>query len=217
MRIAIFGGTFSPIHYGHLRIAEEVREILGFEKIVFIPVNTPPHKEDPALISPWLRLEMIKLAIEGNPSFEASDIEIKRGGKSFTIDTVTELSKQGFDTTVIVGSDLFNDITTWCEYERLLECCDFAVVARPGAPAKKIAQALPVELAKKFCYDEKMSTDRASVYASSFGRRVVYVESTLLDISASAVRGMVKDGSSIRYLVHPAVEDYIGKKGLYRG
>lgn len=212
MRIAIIGGTFNPIHYGHLRIAEEAREALALDKIVFMPANIAPHKtESPA--SAEARLEMIRLSIAGNPSFELSDIEIKRGGRSFTIDTLRALKEKdkSLDISLIIGNDSFNDITTWCEYEAIFESASFIVVERPGYPVKKPGDVLPVELARKFWYDAGKG-----MFLNSFGTTLTYLTTTLLDIASSEIREKVKAGSSVRYLLPDPAIEYIQKTGLYR-
>lgn len=212
-RIAIFGGTFNPIHLGHLRVAEEVRETLGLDKVVFVPAYIPPHKVEDALMPASMRTEMIRLAISGNPGFELSDIEIKRGGRSFTIDTVRELKSKDPDLSVslIIGNDSFNDITTWCEYEDLFRLASFIVVHRPGYAIKKPAEVLPVELARKFWYDS--DSER---FVNSYGTTITYVPTTLYEISSSDIRRKAACGLSIRYLVPEALERYIIEKGLYR-
>lgn len=212
MHIAVMGGTFNPIHIGHLRIAEEARDAFKINKVIFIPTYLPPHKDNGSIISPEHRLEMVKLAIKENPSFEASDIEIKRGGRSYSIETLKALRKTypGTDFSFIVGSDSFNDITTWCEYEELFKLTNFIVVPRPGYPVKKIGEVLPVELARKFWYDAERD-----VYANSFNTFISYLETTLFGISASDIRKMIKDGKSTRYILPEEVADYIIKNKLY--
>lgn len=207
------GGTFNPIHLGHLRIAEEVREAFGIDKVFFIPTYKPPHKKDNgSLISPEHRLEMVRLSMKDNPFFEASDIEIKRGGRSYSIVTLKELHEkyQKTDFSFIVGTDSFNDITTWCEYEELFKLTNFIVIPRPGYPVKKIGEILPVELARKFWYDAAKA-----VYANNYGTCVAYRETTLFGISASGIRKMVKEGKSTRYVLPKEVEEYITKNKLY--
>lgn len=213
MRIAIMGGTFNPIHFGHLRIAEEVRETFGLDKALFIPTYQPPHKDNGSLISPEHRLLMVRLATKGNPFFETSDIEIKRGGRSYSIVTLKELHEKfpKTDFSFIVGTDSFNDITTWCEYEELFKLANFIVIPRPGYAVKKIGEVLPVELARKFWYDAEKA-----VYLNDYGKFVAYMETTLFGISASGIRKLVKDGKSTRYLLPKEVEDYIAKNKLYR-
>lgn len=213
MHVAVFGGSFNPIHFGHLRIAEEVRQGLGPDKVIFMPAATPPHKPDEKQASAKDRLAMVRLAIADNPGFEASDMEMMRGGLSFTIDTVRELKKdkQGLKISLILGDDSFNGISTWCEYEALLETAHFIVVPRPGYGAKKIGEALPVELARKFWYD----ADSGS-YRNSFGTSVTYFDTTLMAVSSSGIREMIRQGGSARYLLPEKVIEYIVENGLYR-
>ena len=213
MEVAIFGGTFNPIHYGHLRVAEEVREETGLEKILFIPTYHTPHKFQEEIISADIRFEMVRLAIEDNPAFEVSDIEIKRKGSSYTIDTVRGLKKEDAEReiNIIVGSDSFNEITTWHEYNSLFEEASFIVVARPGHPLRDIKKVVTVELAEKFWYDASMKC-----YKSRDGHRIRYLNTTLMDISSSDIRRRIREERSIKYLVPPVVEEYILKRSLYR-
>lgn len=213
MKIALMGGTFNPIHLGHLRVAEEVRERLGLDKVIFMPTFLTPHKTDEMVIPAAMRLDMVIAAIEDNPFFEASDMEIRRGGRSFTIETLRELkaSEPDLEITLIIGNDSFNDITTWCEYEGLFDLAGFAVVTRPGYAVKKPGEVLPVELAAKFWYDPE-----AGSYRNSSGNSLTYIFATLLEISSSDIRTRVKEGLSIRYLLPEPVAGYIAKKGLYK-
>ncbi len=211
MKIAILGGTFNPIHYGHLRTAEEVRELCGLDNIFFVPVNIPPHKYTHKLAPAGDRTRMIELAIQDNPFFMLSDIEIRRGGVSYTIDTVTELTGKGYRVSIVTGTDQFNSIATWCRYHELFHHADFVVVKRAGHATRKIEECLPVELADKFWYDEAIDT-----YMNSFDHRVTYIDTTLLDISSSDIRRRIRQGLSVRYLLPPEVEEYIGANRLYR-
>ncbi|MBI5892487.1 MAG: nicotinate-nucleotide adenylyltransferase [Deltaproteobacteria bacterium] len=213
MRIAVMGGTFNPIHLGHLRIAEEVREYLNIDRVMFIPTFMPPHKNNGSLIPSEDRLEMARLAIKGNPNFQVSDIEIKRGGRSYSIETLQALQKDmpNNEISFIIGTDQFNEITTWCEYERLFELTNFIVVTRHGYPVKKIGEVLPDKMARQFTYDPKKDA-----YVHKNGKTVTYLATTLMDISASQIRQRIKDERSIRYLMPQDVERYIVEKGLYR-
>src|SRR3970040_2861683 len=143
----------------------------------------------------------------------AYEIEIKRGGRSYSVVTLRELHEQypGTDFSFIVGTDSFNDISTWCEYEELFKLTNFIVIPRHGYAVKKIGEALPVELAKKFWYDSEKA-----VYANAYGMFVSYMETTLYSISASRIRKMIKEGLSTRYLLPVEVEGYIIKNRLYR-
>ncbi len=213
MRIAIIGGTYNPIHYGHLRIAEEAREAFSFERVIFMPTYITPHKLKESLTLPETRFEMVKAAIAGNPAFEVSDMEIRREGRSFTIDTVREIkaAEPSAEVSLIIGNDSFNEITTWCEYEELFRLSSFVVVQRPHHISKKPGEALPVELAGKFWYDSENQS-----YANSYGNSVTYLGTTLMDISSSSIREKVRKGESVRYLLPESVIEIIEARGLYK-
>jgi len=158
---------------------------------------------------------MTSIAVKGNPFFEVSDLEITRGGRSFTIDTVRQLMEGGFgpgDIHLIVGTDSFNEITTWCDYETLLGLASFVVVPRPGHPVKKVAEVLPESLARKYAYDAS-----TGAYVTEGGTSVAYMATTIMDISSSEIRRRLAEGHSVRYLMPKGVEDYIREKGLYTG
>ena len=209
--IAILGGTFNPIHYGHLRIAEEVRELGGFHKVLFVPANIPPHKHTKGLAPADERLKMVELAIADNEGFALSDIEVRRGGVSYTIDTVEEFLKEGYSVSIVTGTDQFKEIASWYRYEALFRLADFVVVRRAGYETTTIEECLQVELAEKFWYDSSVDA-----YMNSFGHRVVFLDTTLLAISSSDIRRRIAKGLSVRYLLPPVVEEYIRKRGLYR-
>lgn len=212
MRVAVFGGTFNPVHYGHLRLAEEVREACGLDSVIFMPTFLTPHKTDEPQTPAGVRLELVRRAIAGNPGFSVSSIEIERSGRSFTIDTVKELLKEpGTRVSLIMGSDSFNDITLWHEYEELLRLSSFIVVPRPGHPVKKPEEVLKVELASKFWYD---SVSRA--YVNSGGNSITYLATTPIDISSSGIRERLGAGKSVRYLLPDAAIEFIDEQGLYR-
>jgi nicotinate-nucleotide adenylyltransferase len=148
MRIAVFGGTFNPVHYGHLRLAEEVREACALDSVIFMPSFITPHKNSDALTPASVRLELLKRATADNPGFSVSDLEIRREGRSFTVDTVRELLKEpATQVSLILGSDSFNDIRSWHEYQALLQLASFIVVPRPNHPSRPLEEALTVELA----------------------------------------------------------------------
>jgi len=215
-KIALFGGTFDPLHYGHLRLAEEVREALLFNKVVFIPAAIPPHKGDAETLAAEERLNMTRLAIKGNPGFEVSDIEITRGGASYTVETLRQFRTNGLcggkdiSLSLIIGADSFNDITTWCEFEEILTMASLVVVERPHTPVKKITEVLPDRLARKFRYDKD-----SEAYIQDSGISITYLSTTLMDISSSEIRQRVAEGLSIRYLLPPEVAGYIIENKLY--
>jgi len=213
-KIALFGGTFDPVHYGHLRLAEEVRESLGFQKVIFVPAAIPPHKGGAETLSAEKRLVMTELAIKGNTGLEVSDIEIKRGGPSYTVETLREFKGRDLgddiEISLIIGADSYNDITTWCEFEEILTLASLVVVERPQTPVKKIAEVLPDRLARKFRYE----SDKEA-YIQDNGRTITYLSVTLMDISSSDIRQRVQEGLSIRYLLPPGVARYIIEHELY--
>jgi nicotinate-nucleotide adenylyltransferase len=212
MRIGIFGGTFNPIHLAHLRSAEEVREALHLDRVLFVPSATPPHKQRAGLAAAAHRLAMVKLAIAGHPAFRVSTIEIDRGGPSYSIDTVRALRlrmpRARF--TLILGLDAFRDIGTWKQYADLFTLCDFVVTSRPPCTAEPLRRALPVAVRADFCYQSKTRT-----LEHRTGTRITFVRLTDLAISASEIRARVLRGASIRFLVPYPVERYIARHHLY--
>lgn len=212
MKLGILGGTFNPIHNAHLRIAEEARDLFGLDRVVFIPAATPPHKPLVGELSFASRLEMVRLAVAGNPHFEVSDMEGVRGGRSYSVDTLRELraERPGDQLFFIVGADSFNDISTWREYQSIFSLCSIISVQRPGSTISDLTGALPVAIAGEFCYD---SSAKRLVHSS--GNEVYALDGVLLDISSSHIRHLVKSGRSIRYLLPEAVEHYIKEQGLY--
>lgn len=213
MKTGILGGTFNPIHLAHLRIAEEVREACRLDRVLFMPAATPPHKLVAGAVTFAQRLAMIEAAIADNPGFRVSDLEARRSGKSFSVDTL-ELLRQGDpkgERYFIVGLDSFRDIATWKQYVRLFELAHMVVTARPGVELPDPLAALPVAVQNDFCYDEKLKK-----LQHRSGNAVIFLEETHLDISSTLIRRKVAAGESIRYLVPPAVAAYIVEHGLYQ-
>jgi len=213
MKTGILGGTFNPIHLAHLRIAEEVREACALDEVLFIPAAAPPHKAVAGAISFAHRLAMIETAIADNPSFRVSDLEARRSGKSFSVDTL-EILRQADpsgERYFIVGLDSFRDIATWKDYVRLFELAHLVVTARPGVDLPDPLAALPVAVQNDFCYDDQLKKLRHRC-----GNAVIFLEETRLDISSTLIRRKAAAGASIRYLVPPGVAAYIGRHRLYQ-
>jgi nicotinate-nucleotide adenylyltransferase len=210
MKIGILGGTFDPIHFGHLRATEEVRQLFGLKKVIIVPVNIPPHKTELKISPPEDRINMLKMAIEGNENFELSDIEIVRRGVSYTIDTVLEFEKMYKDIYYLIGIDAFHEIHTWHNYEQLFYHTNFIVMVRPSKRTFMGLNSFP----------EKVRENVAKIDENTFrhvSSKVIHVLMvTQLDISSSKIREYVKNGFSIRYLVPPSVERYIYQRRLYR-
>jgi nicotinate-nucleotide adenylyltransferase len=200
-RTGILGGTFDPVHVGHLAIAEEAREALGMERVLFVPAAAPPHKPDRRLAPVAARVAMVAAAIAGNPAFTLSTVEVDRPGPSFAVDTVAILAAaaraEGRDPDLwwILSSEAFAAIGTWREPGRLIAACRMAVVPRAGAPrptAAWIEACLP-----------------------GSGDRVAVVDGPELGVSSSLIRERLAAGRSVRYLVPDAVRAYIDDRRLY--
>jgi nicotinate-nucleotide adenylyltransferase len=211
--VGLFGGTFNPIHLGHLRGAEEIRETFDLEKVIFIPAAIPPHKGMGGMMDASHRLEMVRLAVSTNPYFSVSDIELKRSGKSYSIDTIRHFREihQG-PLFFILGRDAFLEIETWKEFETLFSLCHFIVMARPGCQETGQGSALPGGLTPYFKYNPA-----AEAWVHASGNNLSLKEITFLDISSTKVRLLMERGESIRYLIPTEVEAYIHEKGLYQG
>ncbi len=189
MKIGILGGTFNPIHLGHLILAEEVMNLVGLDKIIFIPCYIPPHKSSKGVIRVTSRLNMVKFAIESNPRFCVSDIEAKVKRKSYTINTLKALKKVfplHTDFFLIVGSDALEELSRWKNFKEIQKLAEVIVAVRPGfKPAKK-----------------------------QYTNRLIKISQ--VGISSSDIRMRVKKGISFRYLVPDKVEGYIRRNRLYR-
>lgn len=214
-RIGIFGGTFNPIHLGHLRSAEEIREVYGLDEVRFLPAAIPPHKGAGEVAPPADRLRMVELAIADHPAFRTSALELERGGPSYSVDTLRTLrSELGAQTPLffIVGLDAFRELDTWKEPEEIFRLADLIVTSRPGAGERLAHEELPIAAQKAFCYDADSGRFR-----HESGHLLMFQPITALGVSATAVRNLLRQQRSVRYLVPPAVEAYIAEHGLYRG
>jgi len=213
MRVGLFGGTFNPIHLGHLRSAEEIRETFSLDRIFFVPAAQPPHKQGSDLAAATDRLTMVELAIAGNPLFSASAVELERSGTSYSVDTIKYFltTLQPAHLSFIVGLDAFLEIHTWKDYWRIPELCDLIVTSRPGIAAPPPEQLIPVALRTTFWYDSAVH-----VYRHSSGHILVSYDIAGLHISATTIREKVRRNESIRYLVPSEVEAYMREHALYQ-
>lgn len=215
--LGLLGGTFDPIHLGHLRLAEEAREVLGLARVRLIPAGRPPHRGEPGSTA-GDRLAMARLAIAGNPALEVDDGEVRAQHKSYTVLTLERLRTElgaGRPLVLILGADAFEGLPTWHRWRELFDLAHVAVANRPGyAPHdRRWPATLPAEL-DEACRD-RHTTDPALLRSAPAGR-VIPFDMTPLAISASLVRDLVRTGASVRYLVPDSVLDYIGLNGLYR-
>ena len=214
-RVAIFGGTFNPIHLGHLRAAEEAAELLGLERVLFVPSADPPHKAGRAAdpVAPAkLRLDWVRLAVADNPRFEAEPLEVERGGRSYSVDTLRALGERLAPERPIflIGHDAFALVETWRDPEKIFELAHFAVIVRPGVAAGSLAEWLP----KQVRDDVELAADGHSAEHRA-GTWVRVLEIAGLDVSASELRGRLRAGRSVRYLLPERVREAVIQSGVY--
>jgi nicotinate-nucleotide adenylyltransferase len=207
--VALFGGSFNPPHFGHLRLAEELCETLRLTRVVFVPSANPPHKSGARMASAHERSEMLRLACAGNKRFEVSDIEIKRDGPSYTVDTLAAIPQENRERVYFVlGSDSLREIHTWKDYERLFTLCNFVVVTRPGLKFETAWACVPDHIRRQYRIHD-------SEYLHGTGLRVIPSSVTGLDISSTMIRGLIGNAKSVRYLTPEPVRIYIQEKGIY--
>lgn len=218
MRIGILGGTFNPIHYGHLRVAEEVQEVFVFDKLLFIP-DGKPHFRKPRLIDAYHRYKMTKVAIKGNPSFDISDIEIKTQGTSYSVETISKLvdKYKNADFFFILGIDAFLDLPGWKQPRRLMELTNFVIISRPGFYFTNLSSSpYFTNVHKKTLKEFDEGTKRRFSFNLKKGKKAFLCKVTEFDISASCIRSLIKAGKNIKYLLPDSVESYIISHKLYR-
>ena len=198
-KLAIMGGTFDPIHIGHLVTAEEVRHEFDIDEVLFVPTGYPPHKSNVNMTTSEHRYLMTVLATAANPSFKVSRLEIDREGVTYTIDTIKELKHiygEGVRLYFITGADAVHKILTWKESEELLQICEFVAVTRPGYNKQELLQQ--IEELKR-----------------NYETNIHFLEVPALAISSSDIRGRIENSKPIKYLVPEEVENYIKKYNLY--
>lgn len=214
MKWGLLGGTFDPIHFGHLRAAEEMLKIFNLNRIIFIPASRPPHKLEAEITSFYHREQMVRMAIEDNVSFSFSDVENLKPGKSYSVETVEYILNkylENLELYFILGQDAFQAITTWKDWAKLLLLCNFAIMTRPGYEPKNLENIFPADFASQFTYDQEIDG-----YKGTTGHAVYFRQVTFLDISSSRIREDANAGRSIRYLMPDNVRNYIAKNSLYK-
>lgn len=199
MRLGILGGTFDPVHYGHLLLAEQCREQCELDEVWFVPAATPPHKRAAPITDGRARAEMLEFAIAGHPAFSVSRMELERGGTTFTVDTLQELRREdpGRELFFLIGADSLVDLPNWREPARIAELATIVAVNRGREPLPDLDSFEPV-------------------LGEAAASRIRLVTIPGIDLSASDVRRRVREGRSIRYMTPRAVEMYILEHGLYR-
>lgn len=212
-RIAVLGGSFNPVHYGHLLLADDVLERLGLARVLFVPAAVPPHKPAAQLAPAADRLEMVRVAIAGHPRFAVSDLELRRTGPSYTVDTLQALATGGDTLFLVIGSETFLDLLAWREPRRVASLARLVVIPRAGsafdpesAAAQKVLREIGVE--GGFVHADAGQEVPA--------RGVLIVHAASLPLSASELRQRVREGRSLAFRMPPAVIEYIRTRGLYR-
>ena len=200
-RIGIMGGTFDPIHYGHLVAAEVARSEFRLDKVIFMPAGNPPHKQLIRVSDPEQRYLMTVLAVSSNLNFEVSRLEVDKDGLTYTYDTVMELRKlygEAARIYFITGADAVLELLTWYRIQELLGICSFIAVTRPG-------------------FDKRDLEQKISEITSEYGGEIICIEVPLLAISSTDIRWRCSNGKTIKYLLPEEVEKYILDNGLYKG
>ena len=212
--VAIFGGTFDPVHFGHLRLAQELAESLRVEEVRFMPGGQPPHRASPQ-VTALQRLDMTRLAIADNALFRIDDREVRRSGPGYTVDTLTEVRAEIGATRplcLLLGADAFLDLATWHRWHDLFALAHIVIAHRPGFPPETWPERMPEPLARE--YTARLMQQPFAVHLSPAGG-IVTQAIAALDISASMIRDSLARGVSPRYLLPDRVLDYIRKHGLY--
>ena len=212
MRLGILGGTFNPIHLAHLQIARDVLSVCRLDRVLFVPAADPPHKPVASNTDFRHRLAMVDAAIANEPLFFSTDLEARRKGKSYSVETLEQLKQEDPEGQLyfIIGLDSYRDIASWKEYHRLFELAHLVVVTRPGVQIDAPLKALPVAMHNNFCYDAGSNKMR-----HKSGNYLIFLEETKLDISSTNIRSRTAAGLSVRNLVPAAVADYISRHALY--
>ncbi len=217
-RIGLLGGTFNPIHCGHLQVAQIIQKKLKLHRVLFIPTGTAPHKKAIASPSKTDRLKMVRLALKSHPDFKPSDIEIKRPGISYTIDTVMRLKQRHPQDTFffIIGTDAFSHLPKWKAPEQLLRLCHFVIVPRPGHPFLPLPTLPGLDRIDTTALTQ-LSLGKRSRYTFSGKQNKLYFFSIpTTPIAASDIRKRINSGKDVATLLPPPVLSYIMRKGLYR-
>jgi len=204
--IGILGGTFDPVHYGHLRSALEVKDIFGLTEVRLIPCAQPPHRQQPSAPA-WMRLEMLKLAIGCQTGLIVDDRELKRDGASYMVDTLSSL-RQDFITEpllLFIGSDAFNQLTTWHEWQHLFDFAHIIVMTRPGYEIQQLDDF----------FNARLTKNRGELVQNSAGK-LYFQQVSQLDISATAIRNMTAEQQNPGFLLPDIVIAYIRQHQLYQ-
>ena len=208
-RVGILGGTFDPIHYGHLDVGDAAQTALGLSRMYVVTANVPPHRRQP-VASPFQRYAMVVLAVGQRPGWRASDMELRLEGPSYTSDTLARYSQRGYEHAelfFVIGADAFFEIESWRDYPHILDAAHFVVISRPGIPVRAVAARLPH-------LGARMVTGPADALTSNVPL-IILIDAPTADVSSTAIRERLAAGESIDGLVLPRVRQHIEQHGLY--
>jgi len=208
-RLGILGGTFDPIHCGHVDVARAAESALGLSELLIVPSHFPPHRPEP-VASGWHRFAMAALVVAGRPRWRASDLELRAATPSFTASTPARLHAAGYAPTelfFLVGADAFADIESWKDYPAIFDRAHFAIVSRPGLAAGDLARRIPALAPRMIAVSH--------VAVASGATSIFLIDARTADVSSTAIRGRCAAGQSIAGLVPPAVQQHIEQHGLY--
>lgn len=217
MRFGVFGGTFNPIHFGHLRAAEEARQRVGLERVLFVPSANPPLKSE-ELADIEHRYRMTSMAVAENRFFGISDMECRRPERSYTLETARSLREEyaGADIFFILGVDAFMELPMWHEPEELIKLIDFIIIGRPAMRFSDLSDSPFVDVPPAEL--QRLDSGASETFETKLkgGRSAVLLGTPLLDISSTAIREHIREGRSIKYLLPEKVESFIMTHGLYK-
>ena len=208
-RLGILGGTFDPVHLGHMDLADAAQSALGLTQMVFVTSNVPPHRPQP-ITSAYHRFAMVAFAVQERRTWRAADLELRSAAPSFTSRTLNRFHERGYAATdlfFVIGADAFFEIESWREYPNILEAANFVVISRPGVPVGRVAERLPH-------LTERMVT-RPGAALSSEVPLIILIDAATADVSSTAIRDHLAAGHSIAGLVLPRVQQHIEQHGLY--
>jgi len=209
-RIGILGGTFDPIHSGHVDAGHAAALAIGLNRLIVVPSHIPPHRPQP-LASPYQRFAMVSLAVAGNAGWRASDLELRMEAASYTCDTLAKFHERGYAASelfFVIGADAFADIAAWRDYPDILNQAHFAVVSRPGYPVSDLPSKLPT-------LKSRMTVPPLDAFAH-LDPLIILIDAQTADVSSTAIRQRCAEGRSLAGLVPPAVQQHIEQHGLYQ-
>ncbi|CCQ90207.1 putative nicotinate-nucleotide adenylyltransferase [Nitrospina gracilis 3/211] len=219
-QIGILGGSFDPVHNGHLGLAREARATFSLDRVLFIPAAIPPHKRDRDITPTHHRLEMLRRALENENGFEISEIEIERGGVSYTRDTLEELQSRwpNAQISLIMGADTFRDFSTWKQYDRVLKASHILVASRPGHTLDEAAEDMKTLISDlPFSYrPEDSDHTRRTFFCRQTGRRIALFPIPPEAVSSTEIRDALRRGDAVKKMLPPAVSGYIMTHRLYQ-